>query len=134
MNEPLWVTLLGTGLRFGEVATLKWSDVDLDGHSLTVRHTIVRQGNKSYAFAEPKTRSSRRLIPMPPAVVDALRRLRIRARELQLLARDWPDLDLVFSSHIGTPIRETNMREHLHELEIEREQQLELDPMNDQSF
>jgi integrase len=72
-----------------------------------VRHTIVREGNKGYAFAEPKTRSSRRVIPMPAAVVDALRGQRIRARELQLLAIDWPDLDLVFPSHIGTPIRET---------------------------
>jgi hypothetical protein len=26
------------------------------------------------------------------------------------------------------------MREHLHELEIEREQQLERDPMNERSF
>lgn len=115
VNEPLWITLLGTGLRFGEVAALRWSDVDLDEHSLTVRHTIVRQGNKGYAFAEPKTRSSRREIPMPAAVIDALRRQRIRATELQLLARDWPDLDLVFPSAIGTPIRETKYIEVFHE-------------------
>ena len=37
----MWVVLLTTGLRRAEVAGLRWSDVDLDPGTLTVRHTRV---------------------------------------------------------------------------------------------
>src|SRR5205823_4694024 len=64
---PLWITFLATGLRFGEAAALRWTDVDLEARAVAVRHTITRIGNKGFAFTEPKTASSRRTIPLPHA-------------------------------------------------------------------
>lgn len=109
-HEYLWLTFLATGLRFGEAAALRWGDVDLEGRVLHVRHTITRQGNKGYAFSEPKTHSSRRTIPLPASAVEALKAQRILMLELRMLAgQRWTDLDLVFPSSVGTPIRETHL-------------------------
>jgi hypothetical protein len=41
---------------------------------------------------------------------------------------------IAFSDHRLSADELGEMREHLHELEIEREHQLELDPMNERSF
>lgn len=113
-REPLWVTLLLTGLRFGELAALRWSDVDLDRRVLHVRHTITRQGSKGYEFAEPKTTKSRRVIPLPAAAVVVLRKQ--RAMTEQHSQAGWAEPDLVFPSSRGTPLREPHVLEAFHAL------------------
>lgn len=50
-----------TGLRVGEVAGLVWSDVDLDGRSVTVRRQCIRRAGDYSAL---KTRRSRRVVPL----------------------------------------------------------------------
>ena len=105
----LWLTFLTTGLRFGEAAALRWSDVDLAARTLTVRHTITRHGNKGYAFTEPKTPKSKRTIPLANVTVEALLAQKTAANKLHLRARRWADLDLVFPSSVGTPLRESHM-------------------------
>src|SRR5262245_8342513 len=40
-HYALWHLAAFTGLRRGELCGLKWSDVDLDGRSLVVRHTLT---------------------------------------------------------------------------------------------
>jgi len=40
--EALYLVALGVGLRQGEILGLRWSDVDLDGGTLTVRHALAR--------------------------------------------------------------------------------------------
>jgi integrase len=113
--ESLWITFLATGLRFGEAAALRWSDIDLEARMLTVRHTITRQGSKGFEFTDPKTSSSRRTIPLPAAAVEAMRAQRIAAKEARLLAgRRWQELDLVFPSGVGTPLRESHLIVDFH--------------------
>jgi integrase len=62
--------LLGAlcGLRLGEVRGLQWSDIDRDKGLLRIEHNIVdeREGLKG-----PKS-GSRRVVPLPDAVLDAL--------------------------------------------------------------
>ncbi len=62
---------LYTGLRIGEVCALHWDDVDFSAQTITVRHTVSRTKtfNGEYKtelmLDRPKTRSSRRVIPIP---------------------------------------------------------------------
>lgn len=77
---PLIVTMLYTGMRIGEVAGLRWEDVDLEKDLIYVTHTLVyfserQEGQKNhqkYAINSPKTRAGVRTIPMLPIVKDAL--------------------------------------------------------------
>ncbi len=60
-----------TGLRIGEVCGLKWSDIDFEKNTLTVRRTVQRimrkNGSKSteLVILSPKSINSERTIPLP---------------------------------------------------------------------
>jgi integrase len=62
-----------SGLRRGEVAGLRWSDVDLDAGTVTIAHNRVSVNGKPYD-SDPKTENSARTLPLTPALTLALRR------------------------------------------------------------
>jgi len=68
--SALFLTAVGTGMRQGELLALRWSDVDLVAREARVSHTLERVTRK---LAEPKTARSRRVVPLPSTVVEALR-------------------------------------------------------------
>jgi integrase len=62
LNErAIWATALYAGLRYGELRALRWEAVDLERRLIEVR---VSWDPKEGAI-EPKTRNSRRTVPMP---------------------------------------------------------------------
>jgi integrase len=109
--DALVTLVLYTGLRQGEALGLRWSDVDLDAHLLTVRMALQRvfprEGASRLELVEPKTRRSRRPVPFPPLVAEALRAQRARQAEDRLGAGPrWVDSlpGFVFTTHHGTPL------------------------------
>lgn len=101
MFSPVFLAL-ATGLRRGELLALRWSDIDLDGASLTVRQSLETT-KAGLRFKEPKTKRGRRTIALSSAVVEELRSHKAaQARErLQIgLGR----ADLVFTKIDGDPI------------------------------
>src|SRR5664280_2253191 len=69
--EALYLVALGVGLRQGEILGLRWPDVDLEGGTLTVRHALARIEGR-LVLVEPKSITSRRVVPLPAFVHDAL--------------------------------------------------------------
>jgi len=74
---------LTTGLRIGEVCALKWKDIDMDEHILSVRNTIQRlyvsDGERVYTkvvVAEPKTKNSNRDIPLSKELISVIKPLK----------------------------------------------------------
>jgi integrase len=102
---PLWVTAIATGLRSGELRGLRWSDVDLDAGLLQVC-VQVASIDGVFVLVEPKTTRSRRSVPLPSIVVEALREHRRRQLQERLLAGSaWQGegWGLVFPTLTGTP-------------------------------
>lgn len=62
-----WMLAL-SGLRRGEIAGLRWADVDLDVGTLTVAHTRLRFGT-NLVESTPKSRTSTRELPLPEHLV-----------------------------------------------------------------
>jgi integrase len=92
---------LATGMRRGEVAGLKWSDVDLRKSVLRVRRTLNRIDGELVA-GMPKTEKSRRTIPLTEATVAMLKRHKATQAAERLAAGDqWIDEDWVFSTALG---------------------------------
>jgi integrase len=97
----LWRLALMTGMRRGELLALRWGDVDLEKGTLAVRRTLTR-GADGLTYGEPKSRSGRRSIALPPSCVAALRRHRAKQTERRWLAGPgWQDTDLVFDGGYG---------------------------------
>ncbi len=110
--EALYSVALAVGLRKGEVLGLKWTDVDLDKRTLTVRASLQRIDG-ALVLVEPKSRQSRRTVALPQTVIDAVRLHRARQLQERLLAGSrWQDHGLVFSTTIGTPMDTRNLTRH----------------------
>lgn len=91
--QPLVLTLVATGLRFGEATALTPSDVDVLARPATIRVTKAwkRDEDSRYYIGPPKTRRARRTISLPDELVDVL---------LPLLASKAPD-ELLFPNTVG---------------------------------
>ena len=76
-NHALFVVALTTGMRRGELAGLRWEDIDFDAATITVRRARTTVGAR-VVEAEPKTKTSRRVIDVDAGTLSVLRRWRLR--------------------------------------------------------
>jgi integrase len=74
LYRPLVILLAHTGLRWSEATALKVGDVELFGKrkTLTVVRAWKRDDDGTMYIGEPKSRRSRRTLPLDAATVDAL--------------------------------------------------------------
>lgn len=79
------ISLIGlcTGMRLGEICALRWSDIDWKQQTISVSRTVQRLGRMSESGAKthlilgmPKSLRSRRVIPLPQCLLDALKKLK----------------------------------------------------------
>lgn len=113
--EALFAVAIATGLRQGELLGLQWTDVDLDGKRLFVRHALQRVDGVP-TLVEPKTPRSRRTIALP---LLALAQLRAQLERRSVALADdgeWNPLALVFTSMDGTPLDGPNVTHALQRL------------------
>lgn len=68
-----FLMLLGTGMRRGELLALTWQDIDLKNNTVTIKRDMVYTKN-GLVFQEPKTKKSKRIIPLSKTVAEALKR------------------------------------------------------------
>ena len=111
----LWVTVLMLGLRRSEAMGLHWSDVDLDKGTLRISRGLQRAGGELRELPT-KTPRSRRTVPLPPFVVQALRAHREGQAAERERAWHWEDTPYVFTSTVGTPIEPRTLTRTFHAL------------------
>lgn len=94
---------LFAGLRNGETLGLKWSDIE-EGEPplLWVRRVVTRSHGTKPHFADPKSATSKRHIPVGRPLAEALKVWRQRQAEERLAAGSlWEDNDLVVPGRLG---------------------------------
>ncbi len=100
-----WWLFLARGPRRGEVAGLKWLNLDLDGGAMRVVETRVVVGSKPTA-STPKTDAGRRAVPLDERLVKELKSHRARQAEERIAAGTaWEDSGYVFVDECGHPYR-----------------------------
>jgi integrase len=101
----IWALMATTGMRRGEVLGLRWTDVDLDAGTLTIRSTRIRYGSVT-STSTPKTQAGNRTISVGPVVVAALRSWRaVQAQDQLLMGAGWLNqAGLVVTLANGSPI------------------------------
>lgn len=93
MYMPVLLSLY-TGLRLGEVCALRWSDIDWEQSTMRVRRSVQRldvelcpssangRTSRTALYIDtPKTSSSVRVIPLPPFLLESLRRYKESRKE-----------------------------------------------------
>ncbi len=114
------------GPRPNEYLALRWTDVDFDNRTLSIRRSLYwppgggrkRAGNGVFEFTKPKTRRSNRTITISTQAVEALRQHRRTQLEQRLeKGSDYQDHGLVFATVEGTPLLWRNLgKRHLKPL------------------
>ncbi|KEF98360.1 hypothetical protein K883_01363 [Mycobacterium sp. TKK-01-0059] len=92
-----------SGLRRGEIAGLRWSDIDFDSGTLTIANNRVSAGGRAVEN-DPKSFTSRRTLPLPERLVVALRDARERQRQERIEAGTaYRSGAYVISNEVGDP-------------------------------
>ena len=66
--------LLATGARIGEALAVVWSDVDLEGGTVSITSTLIRVKGEGLLRKPTKTRTGERVLGLPLSAVAVLRR------------------------------------------------------------
>ncbi|HGT1578851.1 TPA: tyrosine-type recombinase/integrase, partial [Clostridioides difficile] len=82
IEMPILLMLL-LGLRIGEVAGLKWSDVDLDNSIININQILI-YANSKIIFKEPKTEKSKRTLSVPKELIEKLKIEKLKQNKMKL--------------------------------------------------
>lgn len=103
--KALWYLLLDAGLRPGESFALKWEHVDRVAQRVRVRYTLRRVGVKGWKLTPPKTRNSKRDVPISNVTLAALEEwAEQQAGERERVGAEWQDHGFVFTTEVGSPL------------------------------
>jgi integrase len=121
-NSPLLVPILlgvTTGMRRGEVAALRWRNVDLDRARISVVES-AEQTKAGVRYKPPKSEKGRRTVALPASVVEELRAHRVRqAQDLLKLGIRLSDDNFVVAQADGSPYQPRSLT-HSFELFLAR--------------
>lgn len=79
--QMIFILLLCTGIRRGELVGLKWSDVDKENNSLRICRTVLYTPENGVYIDTPKNTSSYRTISIPKELTDMLLRYHTIVRD-----------------------------------------------------
>jgi integrase len=108
--------LLTRGLRRGELAGLKWVDVDLEAGVLRINRTRVVVDGKP-ADSLPKTAAGRRAVSLDPALVALLKAHRaLQAAEKLKAGEAYEDAGWLVADELGRPLCPDTISERFDDL------------------
>lgn len=97
----LFILLLKTGARIGEILGLRWTDVDIEAGVIHITRTAARKGG----YNPPKSRNGIRKVPIDEGTVKVLSRHRIQQGKEKLLhGEGYNPENLAFCTGVGTRI------------------------------
>jgi integrase len=112
----LWYLAL-SGLRRGEIAGLRWDDIDFAAGTITIARNRVQAGAGNVVENEPKTLSSCRTLPLDEGLVVILKRASARYAEEKLsLGVAHADSGYVAVNEIGEPYTPDTLTRMWHKL------------------
>ena len=75
--HALWLTAAVTGCRLGELLALEWPDVSAELCALRINKSRQRIKGAGWVTTPPKTKAGERIVPVPPAAIEAIMKQRI---------------------------------------------------------
>jgi integrase len=92
------------GLRRGEIGGLRWTNIDLEAKTLTVRPTRISVDGKAVEQDDAKSEDSARTLPIPdPRLVELKAAKKRQASEKLMSGAAYADLGYVVCNEAGQP-------------------------------
>jgi integrase len=121
-NRHAWHLALA-GLRRGEIAGQRWTDIDLENRTLRIGTTRVDVGGRAFGQDESKTANAGRVLPIPQALLAELAAAKSRqAAEKLVLGEAYADKGFVVCNEAGEPYHPSTLsrlwQETIRDLEV----------------
>ncbi|MFP3886790.1 tyrosine-type recombinase/integrase [Priestia filamentosa] len=100
-DYPIFLLMAYTGIRVGEICSLKWRDIDFEEMTISISKTYYNPTNnrKEYKLQPPKTPAGVRIIDIDDTVITELRKHKLAQIEVIMKHRDiYHNEDFVFAS------------------------------------
>ncbi|WP_289140848.1 site-specific integrase [uncultured Brevibacillus sp.] len=112
----VYLLALYTGLRRGEILSLRWKDCDLNQGKISVCQTLY-YSNQQFHFLEPKTSRSNPLVSIPDTVVVILKSYRLEQEKYKReVGSAYEDYDLIAANELGRPINPRSLTGHFRRI------------------
>lgn len=122
-NEPAKIftffhLLANSGCRQGELCGLQWDCINFTKKTLTIRQTLTRGENRRLYLEEPKTKKSKRVIPLNDTTINVLKdwRKKQRAELLKVGFNTMNSKQFVFTDLDNRPVELSHPRLWLHRI------------------
>ena len=83
------VICLYTGIRLGELLALTWDDIDFSTGLMSINKTafrIIHNGIPQIVVDQPKTKISKRIIPLPKQLIEILKKIKKNSKSIYVLS------------------------------------------------
>lgn len=110
LDYIIFLTLAYTGLRIGEMVSLKWKDINFEENIISITKTMFNPANNTlqYQLLPPKNKGSIREIEVDEDIIAEFKKLRVAQNEFKMKYRTvYYDEGFVFTSinkNFGHPI------------------------------
>ena len=115
-NNPTWIVIvlaLGTGMRLAEIFGLSWNCIDFEHNKLVVVQSAVKTSKGTVLQQDLKTLSSRREIPLPMFVVEALKEYKAWQESVIPNMRTYHDQGFVVTNNKGNIMHPATFSYHV---------------------
>ena len=100
-NSRACAFILQTGLRYGELTALEWSDIDFGRKTMHITKSMTYKNSGGWEITGTKTKSSVRTIPLTPEAIRILREQKEINKSIKII--DMRFRNLVFVNQKGRP-------------------------------
>ncbi|WP_214848927.1 tyrosine-type recombinase/integrase [Exiguobacterium sp. s138] len=101
------ILILHTGMRIGEAITLRWSDIDFEGHTLLVKRSVADHNRSAHQNEKAPKNGRSRLIVLSDATIDYLKSMKKLQAAHQLSKGYRNEDEYVCLNTLGTPLSAT---------------------------
>lgn len=109
-NYLFYAVALGTGMRPGEIAALKWRDIDFQSGAIVVQRSLRKPKEGLNREKAPKTKNGWRRVDIPPSLLILLQEHRKNQAKEKAANLDYVDRGLVFAQPNGNYINIEGIR------------------------
>lgn len=118
---PLFLLVITTGMRRGELLALRWRDVDLQKEEVRISRTLSQIG-RQLVVGPPKTKAGRRTVPIDALTAAVLHDHWLRQqRDREAWGVGWQDAGLVFAREDGSALRPETVSRRFRQLSVSAE-------------